>query len=229
MNKRQGYGQFCPIARTAEILATRWTPLVVRELYFGSTRFADLKRGVPRMSTALLSQRLKELEQSGILVRHPLEQGAGHEYELTEAGRALFPVLESMGQWAQSHSRDDLTADANLDPDLLMWNIRRRAIATDIPVDRHLIVAFQFSGVPTNRSRFWLVFRDGDIDLCLRDPGFDVSLVISAHIKAMLDIWLGHKPLEQMIRKGELVLEGDRRDVEAFRHWFRISLLAAKD
>jgi len=229
MDKRHGYGQFCPIARAAELLTTRWTPLVVRELYFGSTRFADLKRGLPRMSTALLSQRLKELEHSGILERHPVEHGSGHAYELTEAGRALFPVLESMGQWAQNHSRNDLTADENLDPDLLMWNIRRRAIAMTMSVNHPFIVAFQFSGVPTNRSRFWLIFRDGEIDLCLRDPGFDVALVITVHIKAMTQIWLGHKSLDHMIRSNELKLEGDRQHVETFRDWFRISLLAVED
>jgi DNA-binding HxlR family transcriptional regulator len=229
MSNRQRYGQFCPISRAAELLTTRWTPLVVRELYFGSTRFADLRRGLPRMSTALLSQRLKELEHSGILVRHPAKNGTGYNHELTEAGRALFPVLESMGQWAQDHCRDDLTHDDNLDPDLLMWNIRRRANGLSVPADQRFIAAFQFSGVPTNRSRFWLIFNDGEIDLCLRDPGFDVALVITVHIKIMTRIWLGHCSLGQSIRNRDLILEGNRQHVDAFRHWFRTSLLAAED
>lgn len=181
------------------------------------------------MSTALLSQRLKELEHSGILVRQRAENGAGYIHELTEAGRALFPVLEKMGQWAQDHSRDDLTANENLDPDLLMWNIRRRAIALSVTPDQQFIVAFQFSGVPTNRSRFWLIFKNGEIDLCLRDPGFDVALFISVHIKAMTRVWLGHTTLEQAIQCRDLTLEGDRQHLDAFRHWFRTSLLAAED
>lgn len=229
MSQRQGYGQFCPISRAAELLTTRWTPLVVRELYNGSTRFADLRKGLPRISSALLSQRLKELEQSGIITRRRAEHGPGYIHELTEAGRALFPVLESMGRWAQAHSRDDLTVDENLDPDLLMWNIRRRADRQGVPADQRLIVAFEFSGVPTNRSRFWLIFRDGEVDLCQRDPGFDVDLVVAAHIRIMTRVWLGHTPLDQAIRTGDLRLEGDRKNVESFRRWFRISLLAVDE
>lgn len=229
MSKRQRYSQFCPISRAAELLTTRWTPLVVRELYFGSTRFADLRRGLPRMSSALLSQRLKELEHSGIIVRQRAEHGAGYNHELTEAGRALFPVLESMGRWAQEYSRDDLTVDENLDPDLLMWNIRRRANGRSVSADQRFIVAFQFSGVPTNRSRFWLIFKDSEVDLCLRDPGFDVALVVTVHIKLMTRVWLGHTPLDKAIQSRQLTLEGDRQHVDTFRRWFRISLLAVNE
>ena len=229
MTKRQRYGQFCPISRAAELLTTRWTPLLVRELYFGSTGFADLRRGLPRMSSALLSQRLKELEHSGIIVRRRAERGNGFIHELTDAGRALFPVLKSMGKWAQEYSRDDLTVDENLDPDLLMWNIRRRANARSVPVDQQLVVAFQFSGVPTNRSQFWLIFKDGNADLCLRDPGFDVALVVGVNIKIMTRVWLGHTPLDQAIRMGDLKLDGDRQSVTVFRDWFRISLLAVNN
>lgn len=229
MTKRQGYGQFCPISRAAELLTTRWTPLLVRELYFGSTGFADLRRGLPRMSSALLAQRLKELEHSGIIVRRPVERGNGFIHELTDAGRALFPVLESMGKWAQEYSRDDLTIDENLDPDLLMWNIRRRANTGNISANQRFVVAFQFSGVAANRSRFWLIFKDGEADLCLRDPGFDVALVVAVNVKIMTRIWLGHTALDHAIRMGELKLEGDRQSVNAFRAWFRISLLAIND
>lgn len=229
MIKRQGYGQFCPISRAAELLTTRWTPLVVRELYFGSTRFAELQRGLPRMSSALLAQRLKELEHSGIITRRRPAGSQGYVHQLTEAGRALFPILQGMGQWAQKYSRDELTKDGNLDPDLLMWNIRRRATGQTLPPDQRFVVAFEFSGVPTKRSRFWLVFADGEFDLCLRDPGFDVELVLTTHIKTMTCIWLGHLLLDQAIRTGDLNLEGTTQHKDAFRKWFRSSLLAASD
>jgi len=229
MGKRQGYGQFCPISRASELLANRWTPLVVRELYFGSTRFADLRRGLPRMSSALLAQRLKELEHAGIVVAEPAESGQGHIYGLTEAGRALFPVLESMGRWAQAHSRDDLTRAENLDPDLLMWNIRRRVSGDRIPKDGCFVVSFHFLGVPVSRSHFWLLFRDGEIEVCLRDPGYDVGLAVTTHIRTLTQIWLGHLPLEAAIRKRELMLEGDRQHIQAFPRWFPVSLLAASD
>jgi len=229
MGKRQGYGQFCPISRASELLANRWTPLVVRELYFGSTRFAELRRGLPRMSSALLAQRLNELEHAGIVIAEPADTGAGHFYRLTEAGRALFPVLESMGRWAQTHSRDDLTRAENLDPDLLMWNIRRRVSDDSMPEDSCFAVSFHFLGVPASRSYFWLMFRDGETEVCLRDPGYKIALAVTSHIRTLTRVWLGHLKLEAAIRKRELLLEGDRRHVLAFPRWFPVSLLAASD
>ena len=229
MGKGQGYGQFCPIARAAELLTTRWTPLIVRELYFGSTHYSALRRGLPRISSALLSQRLKELERNGIVTCQRARTGPGHIYGLTEAGRALFPVLESMGKWAQVHSRDDMTRDENLDPDLLMWNIRRRVTLDGIPDDRRFVVSFHFLGVPSAKSRFWLLFGGEDIEVCLRDPGFDIDLAVTTHILPLTKVWLGHIPLESAIRERAILLEGDREDVSAFPRWFRISPLAASD
>jgi len=229
MGKRQGYGQFCPISRAAELLTTRWTPLVVRELYFGSTRYADLRRGLPRMSSALLSQRLKELEHAGIITSRRAESGSGYVYGLTEAGLALFPVLESMGRWAQAHSPDDMTRDENLDPDLLMWNIRRRVTSEGIPKDRRFVVAFHFLGVPAPRSRFWLLFWDGEIEICVRDPGYEIGLSVTAHIRTLTQVWLGHLPLDTAVRQRELLLEGDTPNLRAFSRWFNLSVLAIRD
>lgn len=229
MVTRQGYGQFCPISRAAELLTTRWTPLIVRELYFGSTRYAELRRGLPRISSALLTQRLKELEHGGIATSRPSDGNSGRVYGLTEAGRALFPVLESMGRWAQEHSRDDMTRDENLDPDLLMWNIRRRITREGIPADRWFVVAFHYLGVPHQKSRFWLLFRGGDVEICLRDPGYDVDLIVTAHIRTMTQVWLGHLPLGLAIRNQDLLLEGDRQHAQAFSKWFNLSILAVRD
>lgn len=227
MGTRQGYGQFCPISRAAELLTTRWTPLVVRELYFGSTRYSDLRRGLPRMSSALLSRRLKELEHHGIVRCERVEGGT--VYGLTAAGLALFPVLESMGRWAQAHSRDNMTRDENLDPDLLMWNIRRRVTGEGIPEGRIFVVSFHFLGVPVARSRFWLLFRDGEVEICVRDPDYGIDLAVTAHVRTMTRVWLGHLPLETAIRKRELLLEGDRENVQAFSRWFSLSALAIRD
>ncbi|WP_172330181.1 helix-turn-helix domain-containing protein [Mangrovicoccus sp. HB161399] len=229
MGTRQGYGQFCPIARAAEILATRWTPLVVRELYFGSTRYADLRRGLPRISSALLSQRLKELQHAGIVTCAPAASGSGKVYGLTEAGLALFPVLESMGRWAQAHCREDMTEDGNLDPDLLMWNIRRRVAGSGMARDRCFAAAFHFLGVPSAKSRFWLLFRGGEVEICLRDPGYATGLTVTAHIRTMTQIWLGHLPLETAIRRRDLILEGEQPEIRDFSRWFVLSILAVRD
>ncbi len=227
MARQKGYGQFCPVSRAAEILAERWTPLVVRELLAGSVRFNDLQRGVPRMSSSLLARRLKELEHAGIVERRRNEKARGWDYCLTEAGRELAPVVEGMGLWAQRWVRHDLVADENLDPDLLMWDIRRGVDGGKMDANRRFVVRFEFSGVPSNRRRYWLVFEKGEADLCMRDPGFETDLYVSSHVRTLTEIWLGHLSLQQGLRDERLRLEGSRQDVRRFRDWFALSLFAA--
>jgi DNA-binding HxlR family transcriptional regulator len=215
MVEQKGYGQFCPVSRAAEILASRWTPLVVRELLCGSVRFNDLQRGVPRMSSALLSRRLKELQYAGIVEHRPASGGRGLEYHLTDAGRELLPVLEGMGNWAQRWVRDDLSVDENLDPDLLMWDVRRSVTAEGMPRDRRFVV------------RFWLVFDQGEADLCVKDPGFDIDLYVASHVRTMVKIWLGHEAIAEALRHERLALDGAPKDIRAFRSWFSLSVFAA--
>ncbi len=225
MVEKRGYGQFCPVALAAEILAERWTPLVVRELLCGSVRFNDLQRGVPRMSSALLARRLKELQFAGIVERR---RGAGSafEYHLTAAGRELFPVVEKMGLWAQRWLRHDLVETANLDSDLLMWDIRRNVLAKSPPRGSRYVAEFRLSGVPISRRRYWLVFERGAVDLCYRYPGFEVDLFVEASLRALTQVWLGHIPIEQAIRDGRLRLDGSRGDIAAFRSWFALNMFA---
>jgi DNA-binding HxlR family transcriptional regulator len=226
MVEKRRYGQFCPVALAAEILAERWTPLVVRELLCGSVRFNDLQRGVPRMSSALLARRLKELQFAGIVERR---RGAGgsFEYHLTPAGRELFPVVEKMGLWAQRWLRHDLVDTANLDSDLLMWDIRRNVLASSPPREPRYVAEFRLSGVPISRRRYWLVFERGTLDLCYRNPGFEVDVFVEASLRALTEVWLGHVPVERAIRDSRLRLDGSRADIAAFRSWFRLSMFAA--
>jgi len=225
MVEKRGYGQFCPIALAAEVLAERWTPLVIRELLCGSVRFNDLQRGVPRMSSALLARRLKELKFAGIVDRRP-GAGGSFEYHLTTAGKELFPVVEKMGLWAQRWLRHDLIDAANLDPDLLMWDIRRNVANCAPPRDRRYVSEFRLSSVPITRRRYWLVFEHGVVDLCYRNPGFDVDLFVEATLRVLTEIWLGHIPVDRAVRDGLLCLDGPRRDVVAFRSWFALSIFA---
>ena len=226
MAKHKVYGQFCPIARASEILTERWVPLIVRELLSGSVRFNELQRGVPRMSSALLSQRLKELEYAGILTTHPVAKGRGSEYRLTAAGEDLLPILEGMGVWAQRWMRDDLVADDNLDPDLLMWDLRRSVITSVFPDTRRFVVRFEFSGVPASRRRYWIMFEEGEADLCIKDPGFEPDLYIFSSVKTLVEVRLGHTTIDRAMRAGTLRLEGSRDDVRKFKDWFALSIFA---
>lgn len=225
MVETKGYGQFCPIALAAEVLAERWTPLVVRELLCGSVRFNDIQRGVPRMSSALLTRRLKDLQFAGVLERRRGAGGAS-EYHLTPAGRELLPVVETMGLWAQRWLRRDLVDKGNLDPNLLMWDIRRNVAGKKLPRENRYVVEFRLTGVPVDRRRYWLVFEQGAVDLCHRDPGFDADLFVNASLRTLTQVWLGHIALEQAIRDDRLRLDGSRRDVAAFRSWFALSMFA---
>lgn len=225
MVERRGYGQFCPIALASEVLAERWTPLVIRELLLGSVRFNDLQRGVPRMSSSLLARRLKELQFTGIVERCRGESG-GWEYHLTPAGRELFPLVEKMGLWAQRWLRHELVDPVNLDPDLLMWDIRRTVVNRFQPTAGRYVAEFQLQGVPASRRRYWLVFEAGNVDLCYKDPGFDIDLIVASSLRVLTEVWLGHVAIENAIREGQLRLDGSRRDVIAFRSWFVLSPFA---
>jgi DNA-binding HxlR family transcriptional regulator len=222
---KRGYGQFCPVAIAAQVLAERWTPLLVRELLLGSVRFNDLQRGVPRMSSALLARRLRELEFAGVVQRRPGANG-GPEYHLTPAGRELFPIVEGMGLWAQRWMRHDLTGPANLDPDLLMWDIRRTVTSRFRPGGRRFVAEFLLAGALPRRRRWWLVFEPDAVDLCYRDPGFEVDLVVEASPRVLTQVWLGHISIDHALREDRLRLDGSRRDVAAFRSWFVLSSFA---
>jgi DNA-binding HxlR family transcriptional regulator len=226
MDQSNVYGQFCPVAQAAAVLAERWTPLVVRELLCGSVRFNDLQRGVPRMSSSLLSRRLKELEYAGILERHRAGK-AGYEYRLTPAGRDLFPVVENMGLWAQRWMRNENVAAEKLDVSLLMWDVRRRVTAGKLQQaqDRY-VVEFQFNGPVRGHRRYWLVFDRGDVDLCYKDPGYEIALYVSSPLRTLTQVWLGHLTLAEAQRSGHLKFEGSARDIAAFRSWFALSLFA---
>lgn len=221
-----GYGQFCPIARAAEVLTERWTPLVVRELHLGSSRFNDLQRGLPRMSSSLLSRRLKEMEHAGIVEIRPSKTGRGSEYYLSESGLALLPIIEGMGVWAQKYVRDDLVADKNLDPDLLMWDMRRGVSTPEMGKRSRFVVGFHYEGVPATRRRYWLVFEHGSVDVCLKPPGFDEDIIVACHIRTMVQVWLGHISIGAAMRAGDLTIDGMPDDVAGLPGWFGLSSLA---
>jgi DNA-binding HxlR family transcriptional regulator len=220
------YGQFCPVAMASEVLTQRWTPLVVRELLSGSTRFNDLRRGVPLMSPSLLSKRLKTLERVGVIERR---RGAGQtvEYRVTEAGEELRPIIESMGAWGQRWARGDVTA-RHMDASFLMWDIHRNVYVDKLPAPR-IVVYFQLRGSRDKKSRFWLVLESDSVDMCLADPGYDVDVFVEGHVRTMVDYWMGHIEFSDAVRSGDLRVDGPRPLVRALPTWFKRSELAGVD
>ncbi len=218
------YNQFCPVSMAAEIICSRWTLLVLRELVLGSTRFNELRRGLPNMSPALLSKRLKDLEAVGIIRRSSAEREPGIlEYRLSEAGNELRPIIEAIGVWGHRWVTTEATLK-NLDANLLMWDIRRN-INTDPMPPRRNIIQFIFKDRPSPERNYWLIVEPGhDVDLCLVDPGFDVDLYVSTDLRTMTEIWLGYTTIKsQDVR---FVLTGNNRIAADLRAWLKLSTFA---
>lgn len=220
------YGQFCPVAMASEILCTRWTVVLLRELIAGSTRFNDLRRGLPRMSPALLSQRLKELERDGIVSRAPSPNDpAVLEYRLTPAGRELQPLVEAFGFWGQRWVKSELSLQ-NLDVQLLMWDMRRNLDPRPLP-DRRMVVQFQYPELPLTRRSWWLLIEpDAGVDLCSVSPGFDVDLYVSTDLRTMTAIWMGVDTVRAALAADRLILTGDKALSTSMQTWLGLSPFA---
>ena len=216
------YGQFCPVAKAAEIFAERWTPLVLRELLCGSDRFSDIRRGVPLMSPSLLSNRLKALERNGILERRGGPRAS--RYVLTEAGEELRPVVMLLGQWGKKFASDRLEP-GDYDVMLLMWDISRRVDATAMPPGTH-VVGFHFPDAPKAKRQFWLLTRDGAAELCLHDPGHETDLTFRSSVRTLADVWMGQRSVAQARSAGDLELDGARSLIKTLPQWFTLSIFA---
>jgi DNA-binding HxlR family transcriptional regulator len=223
----KGYGQFCPVAVACEIFAERWTPLILRELLTGSRRFSEIRSGMPLISRTLLAQRLRELEDAGVIASSPLPAGRGREYRLTAGGEEFREIVERLGAWGQRHAVQQF-AHANLDPALLMWAMHRRIDLTRLPKPR-VVVRFEFRGVPTRSLQVrtaWLVLERSGADVCMRDPGFEVDLVVHADVGTLARVWTGHLGFADGVRAGGIRLEGPRALVAAFPGWLLLSHFA---
>jgi len=202
-----GYGQFCPIAKASEILGERWTHLIIRELGAGGEAFNDLRRGMPLISPALLSSRLKSLEAAGVVARTDTEKGI--RYTLTEAGLELKPIILQMGIWGHRWARSKLSPD-DLDPSMLMWDIHRTMNAEYFGKKRTALY-FEFIDYTAKFRRWWLVVYDGDVDVCMKDPGHDIDLEILTDVRTLTGVWMGDIGLGQALRDGRIRLTGSTR------------------
>jgi DNA-binding HxlR family transcriptional regulator len=226
----KSYGQFCPVAKACEIVAERWTPLVLRELLCGSTRFSELQRGVPLMSRTLLAQRLRELEDAGVVTSTPRARGRGREYRLTPAGQEARSLIEGLGEWGQRWARRRIDPE-DLDAELLAWDMHRRLNVDRLPAQR-VVVRFDLRGVPRHqlgRKTWWLVLNRPEVDLCLKDQGFEVDLIVDADLATLTRVWMGDMPLQDALGGGLIRPDGPRKLVQAFPTWFGLSLFAGVD
>ncbi|WP_088431619.1 winged helix-turn-helix transcriptional regulator [Halomicronema hongdechloris] len=205
----KGYGQYCPIARAAEVICERWTPLILRELMSGSCYFNEISYGVPLMSRALLIKRLKELETAGVITRQQKVTGQGSRYSLTPAGEALRPLIEQMGVWATYWTHDRLSPN-QLDDQLLMWAMRRGLNLAAMPPTK-VVLQFDLHGLPEGKRKqrsYWIVAEQGRVDVCLKDPGFEVDVLIVADLGVFTHVILGYHDLDQALKQGTIAFAG---------------------
>lgn len=215
------YGQYCPIARGAEIFAERWTPLIIRNLQLGCGSFGEILEGAPGLSRTLLSQRLGQLESVGLVESAPKPDGHGRHYKLTSAGHELFTVCQSLGEWG---ARWLEIAPENLDPFVALWSMCH-ALRRDRLPDRRVVIRFDFTGRP-RRERYWLLIERGDAEICKTCPGPDEDLYVTAEAEAFVKWHAGQLTWAQAIRDHRIQLDGPSSLTRAFPTWNARSMFA---
>lgn len=218
----RSYGQFCPLAKASEVLGERWTLLIIRELAVGSESFNDMRKGVPLMSPSLLSTRLKSLEDAGIVQRRT--QHGNIRYRLTQAGEELTPILLQLGTWGHRWVRSDLSRN-ELDPSLLIWDMHRN-MNTDFFTSDRTVLKVEFTDIISSKRFWWLVVRGGEVDVCLKDPGYDVDLTISSDLHTLTAIWMGDTTIMKALREKLVDVKGSPHLRKNIAGWLGSSYFA---
>jgi len=221
----KSYGQFCPIAKASQVFCERWTPLVIRDLAAGATRFSELQRGVPLMSPTLLSRRLRQLEAEGIVERRRSAKGNAWTYHLTPSGEEFVPVVMALGIWGQRWSRRQLSDD-EVDLGLLVWTLERSVNTAAFGPGR-TVVRLEFNDQPQAKRAWWFVGENGSTELCLEDPGHEVDLYLAATLRDMIYLVRGDLPLGRALDSGRLEAHGPTRLRRALGRWLNLGELAA--
>ena len=214
------YGQFCPIARSSELLAERWTPIIVRNLLNGCSTFNEIRQGAPGISTALLAQRLHLLDRAGILVRVEKTNGHGVTYELTEMGKALRPVCDALGQWGARWLEIE---PRHLDPSYILWATLKLVDPERLP-EGTTTVRFHLEDRPAVSC--WMLLRRPQPELCTRSSGYVEDLLCSTDSETLVDLHLKRTTYAAALRSGRMTIDGPRSLVSRFHTWFRTSPFA---
>jgi DNA-binding HxlR family transcriptional regulator len=218
------YGQFCPVAKTAEIFGDRWSPLIIRELYYGPRSFGDFLATIPLISRTVLSQRLKELAIAGVVHADAKEKGRGHIYTLTEAGEAFRPMIEMMAEWGLKWGQGLIGPD-DLDSKLLISGIRQHIDREDITA-QEFVLRFDFRGIPKGRRNprhWWLLIRQDEIEVCLKDPGQTLDVTIEADLGAFTKVWTGYCRLDDALARGLVTFRGTRSAIARMHRMLKLT------
>jgi len=214
------YGQYCPVARTSELFAERWTPIIIRNLLAGCRTFGDLLDGAPGISKALLAQRLELLEESGILTKEPNASGRGHRYTLTDKGRGLKAVTDAMGSWG---ARWLELEPRHIDAAYVLWATCKLVDVDKVP-SKGLIARIDLADRP--KERFWMLLRRPHAEICSTYPGRSEDLIVRTDSETLSRWHLRHISYGEAARSGRMTIEGSRASSRAFLNCIRPSPFA---
>ncbi|MGD2118781.1 MAG: helix-turn-helix domain-containing protein [Chromatiales bacterium] len=217
------YGQFCPIAKAMEILGEKWTLLIVREMLLGGSRFNELQRGLSLISPTILTKRLNDLAEAGIVMRKKIPGQRGYEYFLTEMGKELMDVVRTIGEWGMRWARDQLQ-DKDLDVELLMLYLQRSIQPNKLP-GNETVIRFKFTDL-TDLADWWIVITDKEVDVCVKDPGKDIDVYFTTDLRTMIATWMGDTSYRSAIKSGQLKLVGPTALTRNISHWMNDSIFA---
>ena len=214
------YGQYCPIARASEVLAERWTPIILRDLLLGATTFSEIAAGAPGLSRTLLTTRLRELERAGVVQQTPNPTGRRFHYQLTEAGKDLAAVMQALGTWGERWME---LAPEHLDPGVVLHSWVSWYLALERLPERRVVVRFQFPGLPKKGAELWIIFDGDRSEVCRKDPGFDVELYVTAEPAALAEWHLGRIEWADALRAERIRVLGPSALARALPTWNRRS------
>ena len=192
------YGQFCPIAKSTEIIGEKWTLLIIRELLMGGSRFNELHRGLSLISPTILSKRLDTLAEHGLVLKKRIPGQRGYEYFPTQSCKELLPIIRSLGDWGMNWARSNLT-EKDYDVELLMLYLKRSIVPQKL-IGRETVIRFKFTDIEKYPD-WWLVVTGEEVDLCVKNPGKDIDVYFTSSVKTMADIWMGDRFCHTFVNK----------------------------
>ena len=213
-------GSLCPAIASAEILGDKWTLLLLRELFLGTTRFCGFQKAIPRISPSILSKRLKGLEAAEIVVRKATSQAS--EYHLTRSGRELGPIVQNMAVWGMRWRKRSIAAQ-DCDVGGFMWDFHRTLNTSGLP-DGETVILVQISD-RSELDTWWVVVNGDSVDLCPADPGHEVDIYLTAPLANLIAIWLGDLTMREATETGMAFLDGPRHLTTSAQDWIARSPL----
>ena len=221
-NTKNISGSLCPAMASADILGDKWTLLLLREMFLGTTRFGGFQKAIPRMSPSILSKRLKTLEAAEIIIRKSAPTSQTADYKLTRSGRELGPIVENMAIWGMRWRKRSIAAQ-DCDVGGFMWDFHRTLNTEGLP-DGETVILVQISD-RTDLNTWWVIANGESVDLCPTDPGHNVDVYLTATLANLVELWLGDVGVREAVEAKTVFLDGPRHLTNTAQDWMAQSPL----